>query len=135
MSNSQHISTACAKASSLSSFDLWLIVGEWVPAATDCAKYLNGRGVGSRYDGSYSGSTRVGSCTGLTGKASTFSSSYKTFLRQYWEAQVITYEKAQGWIQWTWKAEAADEWSYQAGLANGWIPQNPTDLKYPSICG
>jgi aryl-phospho-beta-D-glucosidase BglC (GH1 family) len=135
MSNSQHISTACGKASSLSTFDLWLIVGEWTPAANDCAKYLNGRGVGSRYDGSYPGSTRVGSCNGLTGRASTFSSSYKTFLRQYWEAQTITYEKAQGWIQWTWKAENADEWTYQAGLANGWIPQNPTNRQYPTICG
>jgi len=132
MSDSQHISTAC---SSVSSFDIWLIVGEWTPAANDCAKYLNGRGVGSRYDGTYPGSTRVGSCNGLTGSASTFSSSYKTFLRQYWEAQTITYEKAQGWIQWTWKAENADEWTYQAGLANGWIPQDPTNRQYPNICG
>jgi len=135
MTQPQHISTVCAKQSSLSTFDLWVIVGEWTPAATDCAKYLNGRGVGSRYDGSYSGSTRVGSCTGLTGSASSFSSSYKTFLRQFWEAQVISYEKGQGWIQWTWKAENADEWSYQAGLANGWIPQDPTDLEFPNVCG
>ncbi|KAF9015697.1 exo-1,3-beta-glucanase [Cyathus striatus] len=135
MSNSQHIQTACSKGSGLASASLWVVVGEWTPAATDCAKYLNGRGVGSRYDGSYAGSTRVGSCTGLTGKASSFSSSYKTFLRQYWEAQVTTFEKGQGWIQWTWKAEDADEWSYQAGLANGWIPNNPTNLQYPNICG
>lgn len=135
MTHGQHISTACNLASSLSSFDLWLIVGEWTPAANDCAKYLNGRFVGSRYDGSYPGSTRVGSCTGLTGSASTFTASYKTFLRQFWEAQTITYEKAQGWIQWTWKAENADEWTYQAGLANGWIPQNPTNRQYPTICG
>ncbi|KAF8971704.1 glycoside hydrolase superfamily [Flammula alnicola] len=107
----------------------------WTPASNDCAKYLNGRGVGARYDGSYPGSTRVGSCTGLTGSASTFSSSYKTFLRQFWEAQVMSYEKGgQGWIQWTWKAENADEWTYQAGLANGWIPQNPTSFEFPNIC-
>ncbi|KIJ66234.1 glycoside hydrolase family 5 protein [Hydnomerulius pinastri MD-312] len=135
MSYQDHINTACDTQSSLSDFDLWLVVGEWSPAPTDCAKYLNGRGVGSRYDGSYSGSTAVGSCTGLTGSASSFSSSYKTFLRQFWEAQVISYEKADGWLQWTWKAENADEWSYQAGLENGWIPQDPTDLEYPTICG
>ncbi|KDR85716.1 hypothetical protein GALMADRAFT_51675 [Galerina marginata CBS 339.88] len=134
MSNSQHIKTACAKASDLTSSTLWTVVGEWTPAANDCAKYLNGRGAGSRYDGSYPGSTRVGSCDGLTGKASSFSDSYKTFLRQYWEAQVISYEKAQGWIQWTWKAEVADEWSYQAGLANGWIPQDPTNIQYRNLC-
>lgn len=134
MSESQHIKTACDKQSSLASFGLWTIVGEWAPASTDCAKYLNGRGIGSRYDGSYPGSTRVGSCTGLTGSAATFSDDYKTFLRKFWEAQSLSYEKGAGWVQWLWKAEIADEWSYQAGLANGWIPKDPTNLKYPNIC-
>ncbi|KAI0654497.1 exo-beta-1,3-glucanase [Cubamyces menziesii] len=132
--NQQHIQAACSVGSSLSSFDLWVIVGEWTPAATDCAKYLNGRGVGARYDGSYPGSTYVGSCNGITGSASSFSSSYKQFLRQYWEAQTSTYEQGAGWIQWTWKAENADDWSYQAGLQNGWIPQDPTQRQYPNIC-
>ncbi|KAF8716095.1 hypothetical protein AX14_012427 [Amanita brunnescens Koide BX004] len=135
-SQSQHIQTACSATSTLQQYSLWPVVGEWTPAMTDCATYLNGRGVGSRYDGTYPGSTRIGSCTGLTGKASTFSSSFKTFLRQAWEAQVIAFERGgQGWLMWTWKAENADEWSYQAGLANGWIPQNPTSFKYPTICG
>ncbi|ETW87145.1 glycoside hydrolase family 5 protein [Heterobasidion irregulare TC 32-1] len=135
--NQQHIQSACGNSGELTSFgaNLWTIVGEWTPAMTDCARYLNGRGVGSRYDGSYSGSPGVGSCSGKTGSASSFSSAYKTFLRQSWEAQVITFEKASGWIQWTWKAESADDWSYQAGLRNGWIPQDPTDLQYPNICG
>jgi aryl-phospho-beta-D-glucosidase BglC (GH1 family) len=130
MSNQQHISAACQYQSTLAGFDLWLLVGEWTPAMTDCAKYLNGRGEPSRY------ATTVGSCNGLTGSGSTFSSSYKTFLRQIWEAQVISYEKAaDGWLQWTWKTEDADEWSYQAGLNYGWIPQNPTNYMYPTICG
>jgi glucan 1,3-beta-glucosidase len=81
--------SACAQASRLTSFTtLWTIVGEWTTASTDCAKYLNGRGVGARYDGSFSGSTRVGSCTGFSGSTSGFSASYKTFMRQYYEAQV-----------------------------------------------
>ncbi|KAF8910118.1 exo-1-3-beta-glucanase [Gymnopilus junonius] len=134
--NFEHIQVACNKASDLSSSTMWEVVGEWTPAANDCAKYLNGRGVGSRYDGSYPGSSRIGSCSGLTGKASTFSQGYKTFLRQYWEAQVITYESSTlGWIQWTWKAEDADEWTYQAGVANGWIPKDPSSLQYRNICG
>jgi glucan 1,3-beta-glucosidase len=135
MSQSQHIQSACSRQESLSSFDLWIVVGEWTPSHTDCAKYLNGRGVGSRYDGTFPGSTRQGSCNGLTGKASSFSPSYKKFLRKFWEAQAISYEKGSGWIQWTWKAEIADEWSYQAGLANGWIPNDPTQYQYPNICG
>ena len=130
MTEAEHIATACQTQSSLSGFDLWLLVGEWTPATNDCATYLNGRGVASNY------ATLVGSCTGLTGSGSSFSSSYKTFLRQMWEAQVISYEKVtQGWLQWTWKAENADEWSYQAGLNYGWIPQDPTSYEYPTICG
>lgn len=49
--------------------------------------------------------------------------------------KVITFEKAGGWIQWTWKTESADDWSYSAGLEHGWIPGNPTERKYPNICG
>lgn len=137
LSQSQHISTTCGFGSGLQDFNenqLWTIVGEWTPTMTDCAKYVNGRGIGARYDGSYPGSRRIGSCEGLTGSGASFSDSYKTFLRQSWESQVITYEKASGWIMWTWRAENADEWSYQAGLKYGWIPSNPTSYKYPNIC-
>ncbi|KAK0237033.1 exo-beta-1,3-glucanase [Armillaria nabsnona] len=139
-SDDEHIAAACQEGPSLSSFHLWTIVGEWTAAPTDCAKYLNGksfdpvfcRGVGARYDGTYPNSTRVGDCGCKTGSASSFSQEYKDFLRKYWEAQVITYKN---WIHWTWKAESADDWSYQAGLTGGWIPRNATDLLYPSICG
>ncbi|THH03835.1 hypothetical protein EW145_g5968 [Phellinidium pouzarii] len=137
LSQTDHISTACAVSSSgIADFHLWTIVGEWAPAITDCAKYLNGRGVGARYDGSYPGSTAVGNCAGMSRSASTFSSSYKTFLRRFWEAQTIAYEAGQGWIQWTWKTEAGagEEWSYQVGLAYGWIPQDPTERIYTTIC-
>ena len=136
---SQHIATACGQGPNLANFDknqLWTIIGEWTPAMMDCAKYLNGRGVGARYDGTYTGSSRrVASCKGKTGSGASFSESYRTFLRQMWEAQVVSFEKASGWIMWTWKAEQADEWSYEAGLRYGWIPQDPTSLRYPHICG
>ncbi|EJD39940.1 glycoside hydrolase family 5 protein [Auricularia subglabra TFB-10046 SS5] len=133
----EHVSNACAQASRLGAFTtLWLVVGEWTTAGTDCAKYLNGRGVGARYDGTRPGSPRVGSCTGLTGATSGFSASYKTFLRQMFEAQTSTFEQnGQGWIYWTWKTEITDEWSYSKGLAGGWIPQNPTTRQFPNICG
>ncbi|GBE77575.1 Glucan 1,3-beta-glucosidase [Sparassis crispa] len=134
-SDAQHISAACGMASSLANFDLWLIVGEWTAASTDCATYLNGRGIGARYDGTYSGSTYVGSCSGLTGDATSFSSSYMTFLSQYWSAQVVTWEaNTSGWVYWTWKTESADDWSYQVGLQYGWIPSNAANVPYPNIC-
>jgi glucan 1,3-beta-glucosidase len=87
-----HIQSACGNAATLSNFNnnqLLTIVGEWTPAMTDCAKYLNGRGVGARYDGSIrQGAPFHGSCNGQTGPGSTFTQDYKTFLRQTWEAQV-----------------------------------------------
>lgn len=88
MSWDQHISTACSKRSQYASFHLWTVVGEWSLAFTDCARYLNGRGNGARYDGTFPGSTRIGSCTPWTGNGTAFSSEYKAFLRRFWEAQV-----------------------------------------------
>ena len=50
----------------------------------------------------------------LTTDVRRFSKAYKTLLRKMWEAQVIAFERGgQGWMMWTWKAEQADEWSYQ----------------------
>lgn len=133
-SEAEHIAEACDSRNRLQSKDhLPVVVGEWSVAPNDCVNRQ--LGYRSMYDGSYPGSTRVGSCEGLSGDSKTFSSSYKTFLRKYWEAQTMSYEKGQGWIMWTWKTETADEWSYKAGLAGGWIPRNPTDYKYPRICG
>lgn len=135
LSEDEHIQHICARAPGFMESGLWTVFGEWSPARTDCAKYLNGRGRGSRYDGSFNNTTPIGSCEGMSGKASTFSPEYKVFLKKFWEAQTLTYETQRGWIQWTWKTEEADEWSYQAGLENGWIPRNPTEREYPNICG
>lgn len=41
MSHAQHISTACGYVGELSTFDLWVVVGEWTPAATDCGVYFS----------------------------------------------------------------------------------------------
>ncbi|KAK4701344.1 glucan 1,3-beta-glucosidase, partial [Phenoliferia sp. Uapishka_3] len=52
-----------------------------------------------------------------------------------WEVQADVYESsASGWLQWAWKAENADDWSYQAGLAGGWIPSDPTQRQFPNQC-
>lgn len=136
MSYDDHIQRACTNATIMSQSPLMTIIAEWTATNNDCGPHLLGRFVGPRYDGSLNGTSRVGSCFGMTGKASTFSEEYKGFMRKYWEAQTQSYEKGgEGWVMWTWKMENADEWSYQAGLENGWIPQDPTDYKYPNICG
>ncbi|PPQ82283.1 hypothetical protein CVT25_008433 [Psilocybe cyanescens] len=136
MTDDEHIQRACTNATIMSKSPMNTIIGEWTATNNDCGPHLLGRFMGQRYDGTLPGTNRVGSCIGRTGKASTFSDEYKEFMRKYWEAQTQSYEKGgQGWIMWTWKMENADEWSYKAGVENGWIPQDPTDYKYPNICG
>jgi len=136
-----HIAFACTLIPTLTSYsssNLWTILGEWSNAPTDCAKWLNGRGIGARWDGTFHpdpSDTRVfGTCWNMTGDGSQFSQPYKTFLRKYWEVQVEIGDRINGWVFWTWKAENADEWSYQRGLELGWIPRDPTDRMYPNIC-
>ncbi|KAG8683550.1 exo-1,3-beta-glucanase, partial [Ceratobasidium sp. 395] len=132
----EHIQSVCDfginTVGSYASKNLPTVVGEWSNAMTDCAKYLNGRPNGARYDGTFTGSTKVGDCGPKTGSGLDFTDEYKTELRKFWEAQATAYEYGKlGWIFWTWKAEIAAEWSYQAGLAGGWIPKNPEERKYP----
>lgn len=63
--------------------NLYTVSGEWSNAITDCAKWLNGRGVGARWDGTWqAGQQTFGSCDGLTGSSDSFSADYKTFLRK-----------------------------------------------------
>lgn len=92
----------CARGGSISKYNnanLPVIIGEWTTASTDCAKYLNGRGIGARYDGSKSGSSYIGSCSPKTGNKSGFSSNYKVraypFLRRHLNInQCIKYRRS-----------------------------------------
>ncbi|KAF5341865.1 hypothetical protein D9611_001867 [Ephemerocybe angulata] len=138
-STDDHIRFACQYNDVLPAFaggNIWTVVGEWSNAVTDCARWLNGRNVGARWDNTYSttGGRYHGSCSGYTGSYTNFSDAYKEVLRRYFEVQIEIGERVQGWVFWTWKAEEADEWSYQKGLEGGWIPRDPTDRKYPNIC-
>ena len=105
----------------------------------DCARYLNGCGIGARYDGTYPNSTFIGSCPDKTGSAAYFSDDYKTALGKFWEAQTLAYdsEASYGWIQWPWKTEqgTGEGWTYKSGLEYGWIPKPVTNREHPNICG
>lgn len=71
---------------------------------TDCAKWLNGRNVGARYDGSYEGSYYIGSCDGYAvGTVAGLSEDARQNIANFIHAQMVAYEKAAGWIFWTWK--------------------------------
>ncbi|MCO5556514.1 hypothetical protein L7F22_010063 [Adiantum nelumboides] len=52
------------------------------------------------------------------------------FYRRFFEAQTTTYElHTLGWVFWSWKTEASPTWSYQAALAQGWIPSTDPSEK------
>ena len=104
MTRDQHIEKACQVGAGLN--DTRVIVGEWSNAITDCAKHLNSRGSGARFDGTFAGSRGfVGDCGPLTGSSGGWSEDYKQYLRKYWETQASAYETQLGWFFWSWKTE------------------------------
>ena len=91
---------------------------------TDCAQWLNGRGVGARYDGTYPGSSYIGSCDGkYSGTVSGLSQADHDNIARFINAQMQAFEYATGWIFWCWKNEAAPEWHFQNLTAAGMIPK------------
>ncbi|ESZ99005.1 glucan 1,3-beta-glucosidase precursor [Sclerotinia borealis F-4128] len=132
----QHVQVACSQIGNLANTDKWTIVGEFSGAQTDCAKWLNGFGVGSRYDGSYPGSYAwYGSCqTKDVGTVDGLLEIDKVNLAYFMEAQLDAYEAHSGWVFWTWKTESAPEWHFQNLTRAGLIPQPLTSRKYGKQC-
>ncbi|KAK5002932.1 glucan exo-1,3-beta-glucosidase [Cryomyces antarcticus] len=101
---------------------------------TDCAAALNGYGIGARYDGTYPGSTYVGSCANIN-FIDTWSATLRSDTRAYIEAQLETFEsKTLGWIFWNFKTEASAEWDLFRLLNNGIFPQPLSDRHFGAIC-
>ncbi|RMY13095.1 hypothetical protein D0868_02202 [Hortaea werneckii] len=130
----QHRQYVCNNAGVYSGADKWTIIGEWSAAMTDCAAALNGYGIGARYDGTYPGSSYVGSCEDRN-YIDTWSQTLRDDVRGYIEAQLETFERqTDGWIFWTWKTEGSPEWDAQRLIDNGIFPQPLTDRKFGQIC-
>jgi glucan 1,3-beta-glucosidase len=101
---------------------------------TDCAPALNGYDIGARYDGSFAGSTYVGTCADKNNIAN-WNDTFKGDMRGYLEAQLSTFEShTQGWVFWNFKTESAHEWDAFVLLDNGLFPQPLTDRKFSAIC-
>lgn len=132
-----HISVACQQGWDSVFEGHWNLVGEWSAALTDCAKWLNGVGVGYRYDGSFNknGDTSyyIGSCEGSQ-DITTWSEDKKNNYRKYIEAQLDAYEMRNGWIYWCWKTESTLEWDYKNLVQNGLFPQPLDDRQFPNQC-
>ena len=112
------------------------LFAEWSQADTDCARHLTNVGWGNRWEGTYdahgTGADALEprcpteddrcSCRQANADADDYSGAYRDFLRMFAEAQMHSFEKGWGWWYWTWKAEGAVQWSYEAGLKAGILP-------------
>lgn len=105
--------------------------GEFSNAVTDCGLYLNGVGLGTRYEGTYTPGTWpvIGSCTPWTDWQG-WNSTMKASIEQF---ALASMDALQNWFFWTWKignsstsgVVESPQWSYQLGLQNGWMPADP----------
>lgn len=131
-----HVQSVCSHGSSLQAVDKWTFVGEWSGATTDCAKYLNGKGIGARYDGTKADSNKIGDCgVKAAGNVADLAPNEKEDIRRFIEAELDAWEMKDGWIFWTWKNEGAPEWNMEQLLAEGLFPQPLDDRMYPGQCG
>lgn len=137
MNIEQRIQTACSWGYGALGEAHWTVTGEFSGAMTDCAKWLNGVGIGARYDGSFQkagvGSYYIGSCANNE-DITTWSQDRKVNTRKYLEAQLDAFEMRGGWIIWCYKAETSLEWSVSNLIDNGLFPQPLTDRQYPGQC-
>lgn len=138
LSPTAHVSEACSFGGQMASNNKWTIAGEWTGALTDCAQWLNGRGVGARYDGTYDyngqTSSYIGSCDGkYNSTVDALSSDDVSNIGHFIEAQLDAFEKADGWIFWSWKNENAPEWHLQNLTAAGIFPNPITSRKCKSF--
>jgi hypothetical protein len=57
--------------------------------------------------------------------------------RQFWAAQLLAYEKVQGWVFFTWKTTGSlndSRWDYQKAVALGIIAEDPDEAYTISVC-
>lgn len=108
--------------------------GEFSAAINDCGLWVNGIGLGSRYDGTmkdYKG-PRQGSCDGWN--------DYRTW-DDATKANILAFTSAsmdalQNFFFWTWKIGNSTSsvpmpnpfWHYRLGLQEGWIPKDPRSV-------
>ena len=90
-------------------------------------------GRGTRWEGTYDTGSSTAycptadsgpscSCSKANEEPTQYSKEYKKLLQTYAEAQMSAFETAQGWFYWTWRTEAAYQWSYRTAWKNGYMP-------------
>ncbi|KAI5122037.1 hypothetical protein M0805_006022 [Coniferiporia weirii] len=116
---------------SMSAFGL-SAAGEFSNAVNDCGLYVNGVNLGTRYEGTYTGNWPViGSCDDWLD----FENWNDTVKQDYKSLALSSMDALQNYFFWTWKIGNSSvynkvmspQWSYQLGLENGWMPEDPRD--------
>lgn len=109
------------------------VVGEWSAALTDCAPWVNGIGLGSRYEGKapYSSSyKKTGSCKNID-NINKWSANQKKNTRKFIEIQLDQYSRnTNGWIFWCFKTESTIEWDFKRLVLYGLMPQPLNNFTY-----
>ncbi|KAI9493932.1 glycoside hydrolase superfamily [Zychaea mexicana] len=109
------------------------MVGEFSVATNDCGKYLNGIGLGTRYENTFPGESEMKqlSCPTCTCEKvedwKNWDQGYRTFLNSFMEYQMDSFETSSvGWFFWTYKTEnhTNPHWDYLLGWEKGWAPQD-----------
>jgi len=123
----RHLEAACKYGEDILSSPLPTWGGEFSLAITDCQKYLQG-GLVTPYDPQSSDKT----CEYYNSDFSTFAPEYKQFLKDYFLAQIDSFESGPngiGWTMWTMKTEdsCAPEWDFLFLLEHGILPSNLCD--------
>lgn len=114
--------------SSMSSFGI-TAAGEWSHAINDCGLYVNAVGRGTRYEGTFPGTTtRLGDCARWN-DYSTWDASIKSGLR---DLSASTMDALGDWFFWTWRIGEATSgkveapfWSYKLAIQEGWALADP----------
>ena len=103
-----YLSTSCSD-SVASDGDTPLIIGEWSISPADSVQWSSAFEISDSIN--------------------------SNFYTRWWAAQVMAYEKQEGWIFWAWKAELGDyRWSYSEAVEAGIIPKNPSQAYNEGAC-
>ncbi|CCE78540.1 Piso0_001166 [Millerozyma farinosa CBS 7064] len=106
----EHVNNVIGQGEAMAKIPQKSIVGEFSGAITDCTKYINGVGLGARYNGTFPASEYVGSCEGHDDIHS-WSPEKKKDTMRFLEVQFDTFSrKSKGWIFWCYKTENTIEW-------------------------
>ncbi|KAG2218194.1 hypothetical protein INT45_006829 [Circinella minor] len=115
------------------------MVGEFSIATNDCGKYLNGVGLGTRYENTLhkESSAKQLQCPTCTCENvenwKKWDKNYRHFLQSFLEHQIDSFETSSiGWFFWTYKTEnhANPHWDYSLGWEQGWAPKDVNNITY-----